>query len=255
MGRSVRLDLSIAFVPLMSITVCILVQVRQLEGEAVSERSRHALETEELCRALRRVESDNEGLKSELLQVTEMLSQRTVLYAAQERRVLADKMHHSSASSSMSESLRSMQLRMEGLRSKLMSVETLNMSLLSSNKELLESSERLRLQVLEQEERAAVAEEAASRLGAESAFLAQSLDGLRGSDLQEVERSLSQQVAAMRAAAKATEVQLRSEAGEAREGLARELEARAALEEQIASLAREISVLRSQGQRDRKSVV
>jgi DNA repair exonuclease SbcCD ATPase subunit len=197
-------------------------QIRNLESEASRANSFHTESTAKLRQELLHVTCDKEALMEEVHQLSQLLAQRTVLYAAQERRYLNAEKSADAYQRTANHSLTEAHARLSVMEEHIRNVDSERVEALLLNKQLSATVESLGAQLNEELEKSGRIEKELVEAVNQNSQLAQSLDRLRNSDVQDLELEMSRELENIRYLSKNLENELRLQLEEARELLSNE---------------------------------
>lgn len=188
-----------------------------------------------------RMSHENEALREEVVRISEQLAQRTVLYAAQERRYHdATRTNGSLRNEKDTENVQ-LRARLQQLEQQYERSDRAHIEAVLQTRQLEETSRRLQGQLSDAVEKSRALETDVTDLSSQNMSLQATVERLRGADMDELERELAAEVEMIRAESKVREDALRRHLESARENMSAEIERRERLVDEVERLRGELS--------------
>lgn len=189
---------------------------------------------------LSKLADKNKSLRSEMRQMSNQLAQRTVLYAAQERRFLDTSRANNAMHTEKTQETTSLRARLQQLEHQFEITDRARVEAIIECRNQREAQEVLTAQVDDMKERHQHLEVEISGLTAQNVSLHETVSHLRGADYDEIERGIATELQTLRVDADAKEEHLKQQLDQARSILEKEAEHRESLVEEVVRLRNEL---------------
>lgn len=208
-------------------------------NETIREQ-RNADQSEKKNAQISKLSSQNKSLRVELKDLTDQLAQRTVLYAAQERKyndsMRTNHTHHTEKSDEISQ----LRARLQQMEKQFEHVDRERVEAILRGREQDTSQETLQEQLSEAVERAQQLDLELTTLTTQNSTLQTTIQHLRGANFEELERGLVAEVEIIKAESASREADLKQQLESARELITQEAQNRDALVDEIVQLRDEV---------------
>lgn len=188
-----------------------------------------------------RVAHENQALHEEVRRISEQLAQRTVLYAAQERRYHDTTRTFGSLQNEKDTENIQLRARLQQLEQQYERTDRAHMEAVLQTRQQDETNKRLLAQLTDAMEKARTLDADVADLSTQNVSLQATVDRLRGADMDELERDLAAEVEVIRAEGKVREDALRRQLESARDNMQTEAERRERLVDEVERLRRDLS--------------
>jgi len=188
-----------------------------------------------------RLKLENQALREEVTRISEHLAQRTVLYAAQERRFNDTTRTMGSLTNEKDTELIQLRARLQQLEQQYEKTDRAHIEAVLQTRQHEEANKRLNLQVSDAVEKIKALDKDVADLSSQNISLHATVERLRGADLNDLERDLMLEVDSIRTEAKMQEEALRRQLNSAQELLSSEAERREQLVDEVEHLRSELT--------------
>jgi len=206
------------------------------------EKTKQVLKEQELQLSEKIVKhkSDKDSLKKELKKMSDQLAQRAVLYSAQERRWHDNNRYQDSNNLEKDNELVRLRARLQQLEGQFEKADRERIEGILLHRQYQTEKSMLQSQLVDAQERISNIDAELGMASSRNITLQNTIDRLKGSDIEALERDLTAEVENIKEEARAREVILKRQVDEARAGLTNETENREKLLDQIVSLRAEL---------------
>ena len=184
--------------------------------------------------------SDKDALKKELKKMSDQLAQRAVLYSARERRWHDNARYQDSNNLEKDNELVKLRARLQQLESQFEKADRERIEGILLHRQYHSEKSVLQSQIVDYEERISTIDAELSVATSRNLTLQNTIDRLKGSDIEALERDLTREVETIREEARQRESILKRQVDEARTYLTHETENREKLLDQIQTLRKEL---------------
>lgn len=188
-----------------------------------------------------RILSENQALREEVTRVSELMAQRTVLYAAQERRYHDTTRTYGSLTNEKDKENIELRARLQQLEQQYEKSDRAHIEAVLISRQLEESQKRLQAQLFDAIEKSKTIETDMSDLTSHNISLQATVERLRGADMDELERDLAAEVGVIRAESRTREEALMRQLQNAQELISSEAEKRELLVDEVERLRSELT--------------
>jgi len=206
------------------------------------EKTKQILKEQELQLSEKIVKhkSDKDSLKKELKKMSDQLAQRAVLYSAQERRWHDNIRYQDSNNSEKDNELVRLRARLQQLEAQFEKADRERIEGILLHRQYRAEKNMIQSQLVDAQERISSIDAELSLASSRNLTLQNTIDRLKGSDIEALERDLTTEVESIKEEARLREAVLKRQVDEARAGLANETENREKLLDQIVTLKAEL---------------
>ena len=206
------------------------------------EKTKQILKDQELqlSEKLIKHKSDKDALKKELKKMSDQLAQRAVLYSAQERRWHDNVRYQDSNHLEKDNELVRLRARLQQLEGQFEKADRERIEGILLHRQYQSEKSVLQSQIADYQERISTIDAELSVATSRNLTLQNTIDRLKGSDIEALERDLTHEVETIREEARQRESILKRQVDEARSYLTNETENREKLLDQIQTLRNEI---------------